>query len=109
MKKRIIALAAAILAVGAVTVNATDAGTGNVVIQDVKLNLIGDANGVGGVNLLDYRAVLQHVLKKTPITDPYLLQCADADRSGSVNLLDYRAILRHVLKQADLWEQNLIN
>ncbi len=112
MKKKILAaLLAALMLGGAAAVTAIAADdtpaytvdeSGNITL-DVEINLIGDANGNGTVNLMDYRAVLQHVKGASLITDEYLLKCADANQNGSVNLMDYRAILQHTKGANPLW------
>ena len=69
---------------------------------DVKIHLIGDVNGDGDVNVIDYSKVLKHV-KKTQMLEGYEFACGDIDLNGMLNVLDYGKILRHVKKAALLW------
>ncbi len=69
---------------------------------EYKIHLIGDVNGDGKLNVLDYTMVLRHV-KKTKLLEGYEAICADVDANGKVNVLDYTSILRHVKKTALLW------
>lgn len=69
---------------------------------EYKIHLVGDIDGNGKANVLDYTSVLRHV-KKTKFLDGYELSCADTDLNGKVNILDYTAILRHVKKTESLW------
>lgn len=75
---------------------------GEVVIENLKLNLIGDVDGNGKINVMDYANALKHV-KKTNTLEGYEFDCADVNADGIVNVSDYAAILRHVKKTAALW------
>ncbi len=63
---------------------------------------IGDVNGDGKINILDYTTVLRFI-KKTSTLDDYQFICADVDGNGTVSVVDYTSILRHVKKTAYLW------
>ena len=67
-----------------------------------SLNLIGDIDGNGKVNVTDYTSVLKHV-KKTSALEGYAFRCADVNGDGKINVTDYSAILRHVKKTGTLW------
>ncbi len=75
---------------------------GEVVIEDLKLNLIGDVDGNDKVNIMDYTETLRHV-KRTAELEGYEFDCADVNGDGKVNITDYAAILRHVKKTETLW------
>ena len=69
---------------------------------DIQLNLIGDINGDGKINVMDYSSVLRHA-KKTENLEDYAFLCADVDGNGRVTVSDYARILRHVKKTDPLW------
>ncbi|MBQ7957984.1 MAG: InlB B-repeat-containing protein [Clostridia bacterium] len=69
---------------------------------DIQLNLIGDINGDGKINVVDYSSVLRHA-KKTENLEDYAFLCADVDGNGRVTVSDYARILRHVKKTDPLW------
>ncbi len=69
---------------------------------DIQLNLIGDVDGNGKVNITDYNAILRHV-KKTGALDGYAFDCADVDGNSRIMVTDYNAVLRHVKKTETLW------
>ena len=69
---------------------------------DIQLNLIGDVDGNGKVNITDYNAILRHV-KKTGALDGYAFDCADVDGNSRIMVTDYNAVLRHVKKIETLW------
>ena len=75
---------------------------GEDITLDVQLNLIGDIDGNGKVNISDYNAILRHV-KKTSSLDGYAFDCADIDGNGKILVTDYNAVLRHVKKTEMLW------
>ena len=72
------------------------------VTVEFKLNLLGDIDGNGKVNISDYNAILRHV-KKTSALDGYAFDCADIDGNGKIMVTDYNAVLRHVKKTEMLW------
>ncbi len=74
----------------------------NGAFQNVEINLLGDVDCNGTVNILDYTATLKHV-KKTALLEGYAINCADVDGNGRVIITDYTAILRHVKKTESLW------
>ncbi len=74
----------------------------NITGVEYKIHLIGDVDGNGKLNLLDYTAVLRHV-KKTKLLEGYEASCADIDGNGKIMIPDYTAILRHVKKTQSLW------
>ena len=71
---------------------------------DVKIHLLGDIDGNGKINILDYSSVLKHV-KKTQMLEGYAFECGDIDSNGVLNILDYGKILRHVKKVQMLWTE----
>ena len=75
---------------------------GEVVIEDLDINLIGDVNGDDKLNVMDYAETLKHV-RKTNALEGYAFDCADVNGDGKVTVSDYAAILRHVKKTANLW------
>lgn len=75
---------------------------GDIVIEDLKLNLIGDVDGNDKINVMDYTETLRHVKKTTELVG-YEYDCADVNGDGRVNVSDYAAILRHVKKTDTLW------
>lgn len=70
--------------------------------QDVKICPVGDVNGDGNVNVIDYAQVLAHAKKVTLLTG-YSLDCGNVNRDASVNVIDYAQILAHAKKVQLLW------
>lgn len=69
---------------------------------EYKIHLIGDVDGNGKLNVMDYTKVLRHV-KKVALLEGYEAACADVDENSKLNVMDYTAILRHVKKTESLW------
>ncbi len=69
---------------------------------EYKIHLIGDINGDGKLNVIDYSATLKHV-KKTKILEGYEYDCANINSDEKLNVLDYSAMLKHVKKVDSLW------
>ncbi len=76
---------------------------GEVVIEDLKLNLIGDIDGDDKVNVKDYSSVLKHAKKAEELVG-YEFDCADINQDGKISVVDYAAILKHVKKTDTLWK-----
>ena len=70
---------------------------------DLKICLLGDVNGKGTIDVIDYAAVLKHVKKTQRVEDEYAFACGDIDGNGVLNVLDYTKILRHIKKVEMLW------
>lgn len=65
-------------------------------LTDALLRLdLGDANGDGAVDALDYLLIKRHVIGS--FTIGARKEYADVDRNGSVDALDYLMVKRHVL------------
>lgn len=69
---------------------------------EYKIHLVGDVNGDGKLNVIDYSAVLKHV-KKTKLLEGYEFACANVSGDDKLNVLDYSALLKHVKKVDSLW------
>lgn len=72
------------------------------VMQDVKVCLLGDVDGNGSVNMVDYIKVRQHAQSVSFLTD-YALACADVNGDGNVNMVDYIKVRQHAQNIALLW------
>ncbi len=77
--------------------------SGDAKTQNAEIWLLGDVNGDGRVNAMDYTRLLKHVNKTQRLTDAYALKCADVNRDGRVNAMDYTRLLKHVNKTQPLW------
>ena len=71
--------------------------------QNAEIRLLGDVNGDGRVNAMDYTRLLRHVNETQPLTDAYALKCSDVSRDTRVNAMDYTRLLRHVNETQPLW------
>ena len=71
--------------------------------QNAEIRLLGDANGDGRVNALDYTRLLKHANETQPLTDAYALKCSDVNRDKRVNAMDYTRLLKHVNETQPLW------
>jgi hypothetical protein len=75
--------------------------TGDTVVIDEKsytVVILGDVNGDGVINVLDYQKVKKHYLGTYTITgDAYLLAACDDDLDGKIKAAIYLMIKRHVL------------
>lgn len=56
--------------------------------QDVKLNLRGDVNGDGYINVGDTSMAYAHVRKTSLLKDAYQVSCADMNGDGNINVGD---------------------
>ena len=71
--------------------------------QNAEIRLLGDVNGDGRVNALDYTRLLKHANETQPLTDAYALKCSDVNRDKRVNAMDYTRLLKHVDETQPLW------
>ena len=71
--------------------------------QNAEIRLLGDVNGDGRVNAMDYTRLLRHVNETQPLTDAYALKCSDVSRDTRVNTMDYTRLLKHVDETQPLW------
>ena len=71
--------------------------------QNAEIRLLGDVNGDGRVNAMDYTRLLKHVNETQPLTDAYALKCSDVNRDTRVNAMDYTRLLKHVNETQPLW------
>ena len=76
---------------------------GDVKTLNVEIRLLGDVNGDGRVNTMDYTRLLKHVNETQPLTDAYALKCSDVNRDNRVNTMDYTRLLKHVNETQPLW------
>lgn len=82
-----------------INVTSEDGTSTKTYIVDFKLDiLIGDANGDGNVDSIDYARVLQHLLRQDELTGKALV-CADVDGDGKVDSIDYAYIRQFILKK----------
>ncbi|MBS6457409.1 MAG: dockerin type I repeat-containing protein [Firmicutes bacterium] len=77
--------------------------SGDAKTQNAQIHLLGDVNGDGRVNAMDYTRLLKHVNKTQPLTDAYALKRADVNKDSRVNAMDYTRLLKHVNKTQPLW------
>ena len=70
----------------------------SVMIQDVKLCLIGDTTGDGKVNVADTSKAYAHARGSNLITDEYALACADVTGDGKINMGDLANIYARIRK-----------
>ena len=71
--------------------------------QNAEIRLLGDVNGDGRVNTMDYTRLLKHVNETQPLTDAYALKCSDVNKDKRVNTMDYTRLLKHVNETQPLW------
>ena len=67
-----------------------------------QLNLIGDANLDGKVDMLDITVLKRHLIKISVLKD-YSLRCADANNDEAINMNDITRIKQHLIKVNSLW------
>lgn len=70
---------------------------------DVKLNLLGDIDGNGSVNMMDYLKAKQHSQNKN-LLEGYAFDCADVSGDGKVNMMDYIKLKQHAQNISSIWE-----
>ena len=76
----------------------------NVTDMNVEIWLLGDMNGDGLANGVDYGNVLRQVkFADQPILTDYNRQCSDTDGNGLINFWDYLSILMHMKGTKPLW------
>ena len=77
--------------------------SGDAKTQNAEIWLLGDVNGDGRVNAMDYTRLLKHVNETQPLTDAYALKCANVNGDNRVNAMDYTRLLKHVNETQPLW------
>ena len=77
--------------------------SGNAKTQNAQIHLLGDVNGDGRVNAMDYTRLLKHVNETQLLTDAYALKCANVNGDNRVNAMDYTRLLKHVNETQPLW------
>ena len=70
---------------------------------NAEIRLLGDVNGDGRVNTMDYTRLLKHVNETQPLTDAYALKCSNVNKDNRVNTMDYTRLLKHVNETQPLW------
>jgi len=102
MKKKImVAILAALMLCGAVTVSAA-----SVITQDLEIRLIGDVSGDGKISAIDKKMIYNHINKSPEITDEYILAVGDVNNDGKISAIDKKMIYNHI-NSADgsLWTE----
>ena len=74
----------------------------NDVVQDVEINLIGDANIDGKVNMKDWSRLYNHISEVDLLSD-YGLSCADVNQDGKINMKDWARLYAHISEANPLW------
>lgn len=77
--------------------------SGNAKTQNAEIWLLGDVNGDGRVNAMDYTRLLKHVNETQLLTDAYALKCSNVNGDNRVNAMDYTRLLKHVNETQPLW------
>lgn len=77
--------------------------SGDPVVQDAKIHLLGDVTGDGRVRSNDITLVYNHVNGSQVITDSYIFACADITGEGRIRSNDIQRIYNHVNKSDLLW------
>lgn len=77
--------------------------SGDAKTQNAQIHLLGDVNGDGRVNAMDYTRLLKHVNETQPLTDAYALKCSNVNGDNRVNAMDYTRLLKHVNETQPLW------
>ena len=65
------------------------------VTQDVKLHLIGDIDGLSGVNMGDISIMYAHIKGTVTLTDPYQILAANVN-GDQLNMGDFSALYAHI-------------
>ena len=74
---------------------------GNVTL-DVELHLIGDINGDGKINIVDYARIKQHAQSVSEL-EGYEKACGDINNDGKINIVDYARVKQHAQNVSSLW------
>ncbi|MBQ9717152.1 MAG: hypothetical protein IJV76_04095 [Clostridia bacterium] len=93
MKKVFVAILAALMLGGAVTV-----GASTVVEMDLKIHLLGDVSGDGKISALDKKIIYNHINKNPEITDEYIKSVGDVNKDGKISAVDKKMIYNHINK-----------
>ncbi len=72
--------------------------TGDDFVQNLSINLKGDVNNDGAVDILDYQRLYSHLDGSNLITDSYQLVIANvnSDAESAVDILDYQRLYSHL-------------
>lgn len=77
--------------------------SGENVVLNAKIHLLGDLDGDGRVRSNDLSLVYSHASGSSAITDPYILGCADVNADGRIRSSDVSRILSHIVNTNPLW------
>lgn len=72
------------------------------VVQDMKINPVGDVNGDGRVNTIDVARANAHAKSATRL-EGYELACVDINGDGKVNTIDVARMNAHAKSVSSLW------
>lgn len=67
-------------------------------VASAKSNLLGDVNGSGAIDTVDYMMLKRYVLRTATLNEEQLLR-ADVNRNGKPDAADYGLVKKHVLKR----------
>ena len=76
-------------------------GSSNVV-QDVKIQLLGDVNGDGTINAKDKKIIYGHINDSTTELTGYIFDVGDVNKDGVINAKDKKQIFGHI-NGTSLW------
>lgn len=62
------------------------------VIQNVDMWLIGDVDGNGVINTIDWNTIRDHITGLSTITDEYMLAAADINGDGNISTMDWNGV-----------------
>lgn len=71
-------------------------------VQNAKINLLGDANGDGKISDADALRIADHI-KKISLLTGYALECADANGDDKISVIDMTMVESHARKTSKLW------
>ena len=74
------------------------------IVEDIapELNLIGDADLNGKVDMTDITAIKRQLINVKNLSG-YGKQCADTDKNGALSLLDVTRLKKHLINIDRLW------
>lgn len=72
-------------------------------LDALQLNLKGDLNGDGDVNVIDVARVYSHICGVVSITDDYIQSCAKVTEGEAIDIADVARLYAHVKGTKPLW------
>ena len=70
-----------------------------------SLSLLGDVNGDGKINSMDYVKIRKHIMQTENISDKVYYYAADVNSDNKISSADYVKIKKYIMNGGTLWKK----